>query len=364
MEFGIGILGATGYIGVPYRKEIRECGENIVALCARRRDRLEVAGAEDNAILLTDDWREVVEHPDVNLVLVLTPDALHYEPAIRTAELGKHMLCEKPIGINSAQASDILAAASKAKIATYVPFWTRYVPVFLRAKEIVNEGKLGEIKLATYRWHNPRPLSMPYTWRDNPELSAAGSVADVGSHAYDMLRFILGESASRVLARTNVLMPAKPDLGNIDLEEAIQWGTGNPAETADAAKKGGSPDFGQVFLEYASGTQAALTVSHAAYVRKGFAPELELHGTKGSLSVNRMTGELLFADSPEPARLLETITDTGFVNRFENHVFPALRQQLNGEACLHPQLEDGLATQVFTDAVMQSADKGGWVELG
>ncbi|HAL04751.1 MAG TPA: hypothetical protein DCP58_06540, partial [Verrucomicrobiales bacterium] len=60
LQFNIGVIGATGFIGAPYRAEIRECsGAKIVALCARRRELLEHAGAKDGATLLTDDWREV-----------------------------------------------------------------------------------------------------------------------------------------------------------------------------------------------------------------------------------------------------------------------------------------------------------------
>ena len=64
---GVGVLGATGYIGRPYRAEIREVADaRIVALCARRHDLLAAAGVEDGAELITDNWREVVEHPHVD----------------------------------------------------------------------------------------------------------------------------------------------------------------------------------------------------------------------------------------------------------------------------------------------------------
>ncbi len=73
--FGVGVLGATGFIGTPYRAEIREaCTDaRIVALCARRRDLLEAAAWQDDAPFISDDWQKVVEHPDVNLVVVEEP---------------------------------------------------------------------------------------------------------------------------------------------------------------------------------------------------------------------------------------------------------------------------------------------------
>ena len=365
MQYRIGIIGATGYIGVPYRQEIRESSQKaqIVALCARRRDRLEAAAKEDGASAISSDWQEVVNHPDVNLVLVLTPDALHYEPVLACAELGKHVLCEKPVGKDVQQARAMYRAAKDQGIASYVPYWTRYVPVFRRAKEIVGEGRLGEIRAVIYRWQNPRPVAMPFTWRDNAELSAAGSIADVGSHAYDTLRFILGLEATRVLTHAHVVMPPKPDLGDVDLNEALKWGQQYDVAASASQRKGGVPDYALIGFEFENGAVGSILLSHASYIRKGFAPELEVHGTKGSLSVDRIHGELRFADSPNPATILEAVSDNGVCNRFENFVFPAFDERITGQQSVHPDLYDGLRVQMFTDAALTSSQRGTWVDL-
>src|SRR5437870_1575590 len=127
MKFGVGIIGATGFIASAYRREIRACSAEaeLVALCARRRDLLDAAARDVRAVVC--------------------------------------------------------------------------------------------------RWHTPRPLSMPFTWRDDATLSAAGSVADIGSHTYDTLRWLLGVEATRVLAHATVLTPAKPDRGAMNLDEARHW---------------------------------------------------------------------------------------------------------------------------------------------
>ena len=182
MKLGIAVLGATGYIGTPYRDEIRESGPDarIVTLCARRRDRLEAAGRQDRAALITEDWRAAIEHPDVNCVVVATPDALHFESVMACAALKKHVFCEKPVALNTRQAHEIWSAFQTSSLGHFVPFWTRYVPVFAKAREVVQSGVLGEIQTVVYRWHNPRPAAIPFTWRDDASLSAAGSIADVG----------------------------------------------------------------------------------------------------------------------------------------------------------------------------------------
>ena len=365
MYFQVGIIGATGYIGAPYRNEIRDAPDDatIVALCARRREPLESAGREDNAKLVTDNWREVVEHPDVNFVIVATPDALHYEAVLECAKQRKHVFCEKPVGMNVAQAHAMWMECREAGVGHYVPFWTRYVPVMIRARQIVRAGQLGEIKAVIYRWQNPRPEAMPFTWRDDASLSAGGSIADVGSHAYDAMRWILGQEAVRVLAHADVLTPAKPDLGAINLDEALQWGQTHQPNDSSQLRQGTAFDYADIAFQFESGTVGSLVLSHASCLRKGLAPELELHGSEASLAIDRSANTLTIARGSEPPVLLETIEDPGFGNRFSKHVFPAVRARLQGDGTEHPGLDDGWRVQLFTDAAAISAERGTWIEL-
>ena len=354
------MIGATGYIGAPYRAEIRQAaGANIVALCARRRELLERAGEEDGADLLTANWQEVVHHPHVNFVIVATPDALHHEAVMACADAGKHLLCEKPVGVNAAEAYEMWAAYRHAGLAHYVPFWTRYCEPFVRTREVIESGLLGDIRGVVYRWHNPRPDDMPLTWRDDAELSAAGSIADVGSHAYDTLRWLLGCEARRVQSHADTITPARADLGAINLTEALVLG--QSGGQADASKRRGSTfDYASVAWEFDNGVVATLVLSHTPFFRKGIAPELELHGTKASLGLDRVSGNLTLAKPGEPVEIIANVPDNGFGNRFEKYVFPSLRQAIAGEKTDHPGLQDGWRVQLFTDAAARSARSGCW----
>ena len=365
MKLGIAVLGATGYIGTPYRDEIRESGPDarIVALCARRRDRLEAAGRQDRAVLITEDWRVAIEHPDVNCVVVATPDALHFESVMACAALKKHVFCEKPVALNTRQAHEIWSAFQTTSLGHFVPFWTRYVPVFAKAREVVQSGVLGEIQTVVYRWHNPRPAAIPFTWRDDASLSAAGSIADVGSHAYDTVRWMIGQEARRVLAHAEVLAPAKPDVGPIDLSEAIDWDPHQSAASPPALRKGTAFDYANVLWQFQGGAVGSLILSHAPVLRKGLTPEVELHGTQGSLAVDRIQSQLTLVRPGGDAELLETVPNPGFGNRFAKHALPAIRDRAAGKATDHPGLHDGWRVQVFTDAVVASAERATWVEL-
>ncbi len=365
MRFQVGVIGATGYIARDYRQEVRSTPDEarIVALCARRTERLRVAAQQDGAELATSDWREVVEHPEVNLVVVATPDALHYDAVMACAQRGKHVLCEKPVGRDAGEAYRMWAACRDAGVGHYVPFWTRYVPAFARVRQLVSHGAIGEVKVVIYRWHNPRPAAMPFTWRDDAQLSSAGSIADVGSHAYDVVRWILGTEAKRVLAHAGVITPERPDCGAIDLAEALDWGHAHGADAGGPTRKSSTFDFADVAVEFESGAVGTLLLSHATYLRKGLAPELELHGTEASLSIDRPSGAIRLVRPDQDAQTLETVPDPGFGNRFAKHVFPAIRRQLAGTPCDHPDLEDGWRVQLFTDAAALSSRRGGWVEL-
>ena len=365
MKFRIAVLGATGFIGSPYRKEIRACPDEarLVALCARRLENLKAAAREDGAEFFSDDWRSVIAHSGVNLVLVCTPDGLHHEAVMACAERSIHVLCEKPVGANATEARRMWEAVRSRGLAHFVPLWTRYVDIFRRARDIVESGDLGRVRAFVYRWHNPRPAAMPFTWRDDANLSSAGSIADVGSHAYDALRWVLGDEARHVLTHGDVITPPKPDLGAIDLREAIEWGNRHESREASQSRKGTAYDYASIAVQMKSGAVGTIVLSHAPYIRKGMAPELELHGSEASLSVDRISGALRLFRPDAEAQTVATLPDEGQGNRFSKYVFPALRERMEGRPSLHPGLDDGYRVQLFTDGAARSAGRGEWVDL-
>ena len=364
MLFHAGVIGATGFIGTPYREEMRGAPDaaRIVALCARRRDRLEAAAGLDGCDFITHDWREVIDHPEVDLVVVVTPDRLHLEPALAAAAAGKHLFCDKPVGADVGEAYRIWSAYRDSGLAHYVPYWTRYEPKFRRARELVTDGTLGELKVVVYRWHNPRPPSIPFTWRDDATLSAAGSIGDVGSHAYDAVRWLIGSEARRVVTQAGVISPPKPDLGAIDLAEALEWGESHSAGQAQRTRGGTAYDYGAITWEFHNGVVGMMLLSHAPMLRKGLAPEVELHGSEASLSIDRVNHTVNLTRANGELDAVEQIPEDR-VNRWARFVLPALSERAAGQSCDHPGLHDGWRTQVFTEAAAESARRGAWVEL-
>jgi len=366
---GVGVLGATGYIGEPYRAEMRQCdGVRIIAVCARRKEPLQRAALEDGADLATDDWRQVIEHPDVNYVVVGTPDALHYEAVMAAAAAGKHLFCEKPLAMNVGEAREMLQAyLDNETLAHFVPLWTRWSPGFVAAKELIEGGAIGEVKAVIYRWHNPRPADMALTWRDDPTLSSSGTIADVGSHAYDTVRWIIGKDAIRVLAHADTITPAKLDFGNVNLTEALECG--GQGTDGVSSRKGNTVDYASIAWEFEGGVVGSIVLSHAPFLRRGLVPELELHGTEASLTVDRFHGKVTIGRPDNSVEVVKEVDPGGFDigNRFEKWVIPALREVMGGKSQLEvdaPNLVDGLKAQLFTDASLKSSKTGEWVDVG
>jgi predicted dehydrogenase len=166
-----------------------------------------------------------------------------------------------------------------------------------------------------------------------------------------------------VLAHGEVLTPAKPDLGAVNLGEAIDWGGGHAVDEASAVRKGTAFDYASLAVQMENGAVGTFVLSHAPFLRKGVAPELELHGTQASLSICRISGDVrLFLPNAEPQTLTST-PDEGLGNRFKKFAFPGLRDRIAGRASEHPGLEDGYRIQLFTDAAAISAREGRWVGL-
>ena len=355
---GVGVLGATGNIGRRYRAELRAIPEQarIVALCARRIERLRRARDEDGAGLITTDWREVVAHPEVHVVLIATPDDQHLEPALECAAAGRHLICEKPVARTTAEAVAIREAFRETGLGHFVPFWSRYEPPLARARELIAGGAVGRVRWFTYRRHMPRTAGSAFTWRDDAAVSTAGAVADLGVHMIDVVRWILGEEPRRVMAQGQVLESSKPYAGELDMQEAAAC-----TEAAEE-RRPTAWDHGTVLVELSGGITGVLMTSESARVRGGLSPELEIHGDTASLSADSSSGRIELLRGDGPPRVETVATDAG-VNRFGSHVLPALRERAStpaGSGSDHPGLDDGVQAARYVDACLNSAETGAW----
>lgn len=155
----------------------------------------------------TQRWQDVIEDPGIDAISILTPGKLHCEMALAAAAKGKHILCEKPLALNSTEAARMYAAAEAAGICHMVNFNYRRVPAVALARQLIEEGRLGTIYhfQCSYQQDWPLDPACPYIWRFDKTVAGAGSMADKGSHVVDLARYLAGEFAE-VSAATEIFV--------------------------------------------------------------------------------------------------------------------------------------------------------------
>jgi predicted dehydrogenase len=166
----------------------------LVAVCSARRSRAAELAAEFSIDRVHDDFESAIADPSVDAVYLATPVALHVPQALRAMRSGKHVLVEKPLGLNGGEA---VAAARQARTSGVIAgcaYYRRCYPSILYAREMLEKGKLGRILLvrtACSSWFCPAVNDAKY-WRVQRTVSGGGPLADMGSHMLDLVVALLG----------------------------------------------------------------------------------------------------------------------------------------------------------------------------
>jgi predicted dehydrogenase len=187
----VAIIGC-GLIGQKRAKTFLSC--KLIACVDTVLEKAEslVKAYNGNARALTD-WREVVNAPDVDIVVICTLHATLAEIALAAVEAGKHVLIEKPAGRRAHELDPVIAAAKKSGSLVRVGFNHRYHRAFRKARELVDENLLGDLMFLRARYGHGGRLGYDKEWRAQPELSGGGELIDQGVHLIDLARWFLGD---------------------------------------------------------------------------------------------------------------------------------------------------------------------------
>jgi predicted dehydrogenase len=186
----VAVVGA-GLIGS--RRAASAAGQSRLEVVADVDERRASDLAQKYGSRHTARWEDAVSDPKVDVVAICTPNKFLAPIAIAALHSSKHVLCEKPMGRNADEASQIASAAHKAGRILKVGFTLRFHPALRRAHELCFDGDLGPLFLvqAVYG-HGGRP-GYDKEWRGNPELAGGGELLDQGVHLLDLARWFLGD---------------------------------------------------------------------------------------------------------------------------------------------------------------------------
>ncbi len=381
----VGLIG-NGFMGRAHSNAWRQAPRffslkahiEMHTLCGRRPHAVQAGRLPLGWENSTTDWREVVESPLIDIVDICTPNDSHAEIAIAAAQNGKHILCEKPLALNTKQAQAMLAAVRKSRVVNMVCHNYRRIPALVLAKKLIGEGALGRI----YHYHARYAQDWladpeaPLNWRLQKEISGSGAHGDINAHLIDLGRFLVGEF-SEVCGTLATFVPERPI--------AADPGKG-PLAPSKAPRKLGKVTVDDVSLfigRFQNGAIANLEATRMASGRKNHIA-LEINGSNGSLYFDfEDMNRLKFFDATQPADRQGfrdiLVTQPGGVHAYFAHWWPpghiigyehtfvhTVADFVN--ACVegkpvHPTFEDGLKNQQVMEAVEQSAKKGRWMKL-
>jgi predicted dehydrogenase len=315
------------------------------------------------------DWRRVIERDDVDLVDVCTPGDTHAEIAIAALEAGKHVLCEKPLANSVAEAEAMTEAAERAAargLRSMVGFTYRRVPAIGLARQLVAEGRLGDIRhvRAQYLQDWIADPAAPMSWRLEKDKAGSGALGDIGAHIVDLAQYITGQTLTGVSAMLETFVTERP-LPSAGAVLSGVAGEGMGQVTVDDAA---------VFLgRFTGGALATFEATRYALGRKN-AIRIELNGSAASLAFDFEDMNVLqFFDGTEPGetagfrRIIVTEPEhpymaawwppghgLGYEHGFTHQVVDLVTAIGRGEDP-SPSFADGLQVQRVLDAVERSA---------
>jgi predicted dehydrogenase len=194
----LALLGC-GWVADMHARAAAECGATVVGVANYQLESAERFASEHGIERVTTDWRALASADDVDAVAVCTPNALHAEQSIAALAAGKHVLCEKPMATTSADGESMLAAAAQHDRLLLVLHPWRHHPAVIAVREAIVAGELGRI-VRTHGYGVHADWG-PSGWFTDPALAGGGALVDMGIHAIDTARFLLGEpEAQRVAA--------------------------------------------------------------------------------------------------------------------------------------------------------------------
>ncbi len=305
------------------------------------------------------DYRQVLADPDIAAVVVATPHKWHYPITMAAIEAGKHVLCEKPLGMSFAEALALYTAAQRAGVRHMVGFTYRFVPALRYMRALIQQGVIGEPR----HFRSLRLQDVPEEdlgWRQRRELAGRGELFESGCHRIDYAHYLVGEIAAVAgLARTFVP------------ERRTGRGGTLPAEVEDWAA---------FVAEFKNGVTGVFEVSRLAkgHRRGGHALDLaEVNGSEGTLifdlrrpfhlQLGKPGGSLELLEVPREYYKLPgsprgiSGRDAAVAYRFDQD-FAFVRAVLSGEPCT-PSFADGARCQAVIHAVIQSAEERRWVAV-
>ncbi len=351
----VGVIG-TGWGQLQIEAFRRVKSTQVVALCDTNAEQLSIVSKQYHIADTYSDYNALLASEAVDWVAIATPSDLHFPIARAAIEAGKHILCEKPLALNPAQAQELVDAASAKGIVDAVDYEMRFLPANAYAKELIEEDYIGALLRVDVTMVMENPWGEHGNWVAQDERGG-GVLMELGTHFIDTLRWWFGDVSS-VLAGRRTYFPT------VRIPGTKEKGNGKSLRMAVS----GDDAFWCVF-QFARGGEALFSFVTGARHDPGWT--IGAYGQTGSL-VNKggqlwamREGDREMGLLPIPKRLeLGRDPDDPLMWGMAKLIERAATK-INGipESLPVPDFRDGLAVAQIVDAIRRSSDERRWVEV-
>lgn len=350
------IVGTGGITLQNHLPGLAMCGDvRVTALCDANPVTLDVARRQTGAAIASTDYKEIVTRDDVHAVIIATPNFSHKDIAMTAIAHGKHVMCEKPLALNAADALEMAAAADKAGVRNMTAFTYRFVPAMRYLGHLVRQGDLGQ----PYHYRSCRLQdwgTRNLGWRQVKALAGNGELGDMLSHRINFSHHLIGPM-KRIVANVKTLTPERGGKPN-DTEDwvgIIADFTNGATGVLESSKLASGRNESWRSLDYVeiNGSEATFEFTTGKW------DELQYGKVGGpGLATLKVPKEFwTWPGSPRDPGAGDPLVSFRYDQAFE--FVDAIRA---GRPVV-PDFHEGAATQVVMDAALESAATGRWIDL-
>lgn len=378
-EVKAGVVG-IGFIGLAHVEALRRIGVHVAGVVGSSPERAAAkAGAEDLPRVY-ESIEALAADPTIDVVHIASPNQAHADQVRAVLAAGKHVVCEKPLALTSADTADLVRLADEAGVVNAVCFNIRFYPNCHQARSMVRSGDVGEPRFITGSYlQDWLLLETDWNWRLVPEDAGnLRAVADIGSHWLDLAQFISGARITDVMADLHTFVPVRRHpVGPV---ETFATDTGD-ADLIEETMS--SDDAASIMLRFDNGARGLVAVSQVSAGRKN-SVSIEVDGASSALSWfsenpdhlwvghRGRPNEILQRDpslaSPDAARVMGY--PGGHVEGYPD-TFRALFKEVYEDVArggpspnpTYPTFADGHDVLLVTEAVARSSEEERWISV-
>jgi predicted dehydrogenase len=376
-EIGAAVVG-TGFIGAVHVEALRRLGVQVHGVVGSSHARAAERAAALGLPPAYASFEAMLADSRVDVVHITSPNRLHYPQAAAAMAAGKHVVCEKPLAITSAETAELVRLAEASGLIHAVNFNIRFYPICRHLHQLVREGGLGEVRLISGHYlQDWLLLDTDWNWRLDPELGGSlRAVADIGSHWMDLASHIAGQQIVSVMADMKTFIPVRRQPAG-PVETFASEPTG-----ATSARTITTEDCATILLRYENGALGNLTISQISAGHKNTL-EFEIDGSSAAAAWHsERPDELWIGHRGRPNELLPKDPALlnaqgraasglpaghveGFADTFKA-LYDAIYRAVGAGAPAqpdYPTFADGHESMLVCEAVAKSARQGSWASV-